>query len=286
MLESGYFFAMRRGPRLRHETLRGLAVGAACLAFALSLTGTTLAEPPLSKEAFQWFESVEPGGTVRITNPYGSIYARFGGYEGQVEILATAQRLETELPALNVVRTARDGGLEVNVDYLLEPGQTRPTEKATRDRIDLVCFIPQGSTLEAETTDGTIAIKKLKSDVVLSSDTGDLQINAVAGNVQAKTARGRIEATLSTGVTSDPQTFSTVTGDIELWVWEDAKLDIDLATTGEISTDFSIEIEHRRFEEPSKFGKAQLGGGGPALSLYSKKGRLKLLRLQKDFRPD
>ena len=42
---------------------------------------------------------------------------------------------------------------------------------------------------------------------------------------------------------------------------------VSIATSGEISTDFSIEIEHRPFEEPGK------------------RGRVRLLRLQRQFHP-
>ena len=276
----------RRGPRLWRLTLRGLAVSVCALPLLLVPAIPTSAEGPLNKQVEEWFESVQPDGTIRVRNAFGNVHARFGGYEGQAEILATTQRLEDEAPELRVERLSVEKGLNVTVDFALAEGEARPADDATRDRVDLVLFVPRGVRLDIETEDGLIAVKKLKSDVVASSRTGDLQIKSVNGNVQAKTVHGRIEATLETGATADAQTFSTVTGDIEIWVWEDARSDVQMATSGEISTDFSIQIEHRRFEEPSKFATATLGGGGPELSLHSKKGRVKLLRLQKNFRPE
>ena len=50
-----------------------------------------------------------------------------------------------------------------------------------------------------------------------------------------------------------------------------------------MTTDYSIKIEHRRFEEPGKRAAADIGGGGPPVTLYSKRGKLRLMRLQKDF---
>jgi hypothetical protein len=91
---------------------------------------------------------------------------------------------------------------------------------------------------------------------------------------------------LENGVTAEAQQLSTITGDIEVYLWEDAGMEVDIKTSGEISTDFSIAVEHRRFEEPGKHATAIVGGGGPGLSLYSKRGRVKLLRLQKDFKPE
>ena len=78
----------------------------------------------------------------------------------------------------------------------------------------------------------------------------------------------------------------SIDGDIEVYLWEDASMEVHLATSGEISTDFTIEIEHRRFEEPGKHGRATLGAGGSVLSLHSKRGRVRLFRLQRDFNPD
>ena len=51
-------------------------------------------------------------------------------------------------------------------------------------------------------------------------------------------------------------------------------------------TDFSIDIEHRRFEEPGKIAVATVGKGGPGLDLSSKRGPILLLRLPRHFKPD
>lgn len=234
------------------------------------------------KDSTQWFETVEPGQTVRVVNLFGDVYARFGGYESKVEILATSQRLEASLPELEVRFDRGDHGLDITVGFAGEVDEG--TE--TRDRIDLVVFIPEGVSLEARTGDGLIDIKKLKGDVLASSLKGDLRVHSVAGRVSAKTARGDITATLATGATTERQDLTTQTGDIEVWLWEDADMNVSLATSGEISTDFSLEIEHLRFEEPSKHAVAVVGRGGPELTLRSKQGRVRLLRLQKSFKPE
>jgi hypothetical protein len=80
--------------------------------------------------------------------------------------------------------------------------------------------------------------------------------------------------------------MTTETGEIEVYLWEDADLDVRIATSGEISTDFSIDIEHRRFEEPGKHAVATVGKGGAELALRSKRGPVRLLRLQKYFKPN
>ena len=261
----------------------------ACLfACALSVaTGHASGDEPVPygfsrKDSMQWFETVEPGQTVRVVNLFGDVYSRFGGYEHKVEILATGQRLEVELPELEVRFDHGDDGLDITVGFAGKADDA--TE--TRDRIDLVVFVPEGASLEARTGDGLIDVKKLKGDVVASSLKGDLRINSVEGRISAKTARGDITVTLATGTTTERQDLTTETGDIQVWLGEDADMSVSLATSGEISTDFSLQIEHRRFEEPSKHAVAVVGQGGSELTLRSKQGRVRLLRLQKSFKPE
>jgi hypothetical protein len=262
--------------------------GQACLlAAALLLAGgaspadDSVPEAFDGKETSQWFETVRSGQTVRVVNPFGRVYARFGGYEERAEILATSQRLEAELPELEVRFAHGDEGLDISVCFAADAGET--TE--TRDRVDLVVFVPQGVRLDARTREDLIDVKKLKGDVIASSLGGDLIVHSVAGRVSAKTARGSITATLATGATTEPQDLTTQTGDIEVWLWEDADLSVSLATSGEISTDFTLEVEHHRFEEPSKLATAVVGAGGPELTLRSKQGRVRLLRLQRSSKP-
>jgi hypothetical protein len=231
----------------------------------------------------QKFETIEPGGRVAIVNPLGNIYARFGGYEDRVEVLATLQERVDAPAGLDVALTRTQDGLDVNVSA---GGVTVTTAGSVPPgRVDLVTFIPEGAVLDARTEAGRIEIKGLRGDVVASSVKGDIWIRSVRGRVRAKTARGDVSVALETGVTALSQDFTTETGDIEIELWEDADMSVDLATSGEISTDFSIEIDHHPFEEPGKHGTAVVGKGGPELRLRSKRGRIRLLRLQRNFKP-
>jgi hypothetical protein len=231
-----------------------------------------------NKESAQWLEKIEPGGRVRVVNLLGDIRARFGGYEDQVEILATLQFTDQQTSVPEVTLDRVDGGLDVSTRWSTGDG-------AGRGRVDLVVFVPQGATLDARTEDGLVEAKGLKGDLIASSLQGEIRIRSTRGRVNAKSSRGAISTLLETGATEQTQSISTETGEIEVYLWEDASMQVQLATSGEISTDFSIEIEHRRFEEPGKFGRATIGEGGPKLVLESKRGRVRLLRQQRDFDP-
>ena len=235
-------------------------------------------EEAWEKISSQSFETIEAGALIRVVNPFGAIHARFGGYENQVEILATIQRLKGGPSGPEVSISPTDsGGLDVTTGPGSEPDRTG----GPRSRVDLVLFVPEGAAVDAETGEDQINVKGLKGDLAARSDKGDIRIRSIDGRVRAKTVRGRIAASLETGVTEESQDLSTETGDIEVYLWEDAKMEVEIATSGEISTDFSIDIEHLRHEEPGKRARAIVGGGGPKLSLYTKRGHVRLLRLQR-----
>jgi hypothetical protein len=267
----------------RAPALGGLLCASALIVASASHPAAQEAPPEQGwvRDDGRWVETVTPGGTLRVINPHGDIYARFGGFDPQAEVLATIQRLDPELPQLQVrIERPEDDLLVVRSAYPDDAGQGR------RDRVDLVVFVPQGTLLDAQTERGLIEAKNLKSDLLVRSVSGDVRIRGIAGRVQAKSERGAISAVLETGMTVLGQDVATETGDIELYLYEDADLEVRIATSGEISTDFSLDVEHRRFEEPGKRAVAQAGKGGPRLDLTSKRGRIRLLRLPRHFRSE
>lgn len=261
---------------------------------AVSLSPLVAGESQQAKEPWkpatrQWIETVAAGKRLKLVNPHGDIHVRFGGYENKVEIVATIQRLEESLPELTVTFRRDEAGLEATV------GPQAPSEPAapaapgtskTRDRVDLAVFVPKGVALHARTEAGRMDIKGLESDLDAESVKGEIGIVKVKGRVQARSESGEISITLETGATRESQEFSTRTGDISVHLWEDANLTARIATSGEISTDFSLQVERNRFKEPGKHALAVIGKGGPELSLASKRGNIHLLWLPRHFKRD
>lgn len=247
---------------------------------AISAQGVAEPDERWEKSTETYFEKVGKAARVAVENPHGNIWVRFGGYEDQVEIIATQQRLEFELPRLIVERESAGGDLHVRV-VSEKPDVPSPPDR--RDRVDLVLFVPIGRHVELSTIDDDIAVKGLKGDLTISTVKGNVMLRKVTGAVNVRSELGQVVALLESGVTQSSQHLESITGDIEVTVYEDARHDVTIATSGIISTDFSIEIEHRRFEEPGKHARATIGGGGPKLSMTSKRGRISLLRQQKFF---
>jgi hypothetical protein len=227
-----------------------------------------------------WFRQVTPGGTLRVVNPFGDVHARFGGYGDEAEILATFQRLDPERPDLDVVFSSEG----TRTDLVVTDPAADTGENPTGDRVDLVVFVPIDVSLDVRADKGDVEVKGLRGNLEATSVKGDIRVRSVGGWVRAKTSSGDITALLETGVTNEPQELATETGDIEVWLWEDADQRVEIRTSGEISTDFSIDIEHRPFEEPSKYAEAVVGQGEAELLLRSKEGDVRLLRSVRNFR--
>ena len=231
----------------------------------------------------QRFEAIDAGEAIEVINPFGNIYARFGGYKSKVELIATIQHFTEQGAPLTLSTRRADGKLSVTIEA---PDDAVPHEfRAKRkDRVDIVVFVPLESPIHAKTELGAIQAKGVRSDFTAESIAGDIRLRSIKGAVNASSERGNVTITLEDGYAKGDQRFTSTTGDIELYIWEDANYVADIATSAEIATDFSMTIDHRRFEEPSKYGKATIGKDGTTVLVRSKRGRVKLAMLPRDFK--
>jgi len=72
----------------------------------------------------------------------------------------------------------------------------------------------------------------------------------------------------------------TTTGDITLWVGPSGGVAAELATSGEITVDFSVTIDYFPHQEPAKHGKITTGVGASSARLTSLQGAIRVLRLR------
>jgi hypothetical protein len=92
--------------------------------------------------------------------------------------------------------------------------------------------------------------------------------------LELETSFGAIEVSGKVG----PLQAQTRTGDIVLRVPAEADLRINLATSGETTVDFSIDIDYRRAQEPAKHGAIRIGSGETEVKLSSRQGAVRVLR--------
>jgi len=98
--------------------------------------------------------------------------------------------------------------------------QVVPLVARPRGRVDLTLMVPPGKRLEGTTRDGLAEIK-YRGDVLARTRGGDILVETPA-HASARSESGSITAKLSGEAWRQPLSFTSGSGDVTLWVPEDA----------------------------------------------------------------
>ncbi|MCP4902320.1 MAG: DUF4097 family beta strand repeat protein, partial [bacterium] len=206
--------------------------------------------------------------------------ARFGGYEGKVEVIAMVQDFATEEPPLMLETAESKLGAEVTVGYRTTADSKLVTIRDQKQlkRADLVVFVPLGISLKATTDHGMVEVKGVKSNVHVTTNSGDVWIRGITGELDVSTVSGPVLAVFRERDAERDQSIVTETGDVTVSLNNDVNLKIVASTSGRISTDFSMKIDHKPGESRIKHGTTVIGKGAAALRLTSGNGHIHLIR--------
>lgn len=268
--------------------MSGLAMLFAGLMFYASAWSQGAASVPGSEpERWEWTGKVGQGQAIRVENAYGDVRARFGGYDGEVEIHAVIQNIHPGAPPLKVSPQMGPTGMTIRVvrDSTAPGTRTDPTVSPSggrenkADRVDLVVRIPKGSALTAVTRAGAVGVKGLKGDVMAQSESGAISVREVAGLVQTRNSYGPTSVILGPLPGKTTQTFESLTGDISITLPPRADAAVRAETSGWITTDVSVSIVHHPREEPDKVATAKVGSGASSVSIKTKRGNVQILQM-------
>ena len=218
---------------------------------ALLVTATLAAcarpSPQTSKEAFKlepfrWRAESTPQALIVATNEWGDLRVRTAQRGGLV-VSAMIQKIGTAADELRILIEEAGDRVVVKV----EPRVARP-----RGRVDLTLIIPPGKRLEGATRDGLAEIK-YKGDVEARTRGGSILIENPA-HASARTETGAINAKLSGNTWTQAQSFTSGSGDITVWLPEDANLVLRTPT-----------------------GETRWGNGGPELRIDSDHGNVRVV---------
>ncbi len=266
-------------------TLRSLTLAAvaACVLTAASpalfaaesaqQTMDTMPEPQRTDLSFK----LPAGQAIRADNPYGSVYMRFGGYEHQLDIRSTVQQPDGA-PVITFLPVERDGRFEV------APRLPEGMSLAEGQRIDLVLYVPQAHAVTVRTRTGVIESRGVKSDLDLSTESGEVAVRGTDGTLQVRTVDGRIEVTLEDNARpGSVQRLTSRTGSVGVNVSDKLNAEVRLSTSHQFATDYSLTVERRDGEEPNKTATAVVGTPKPGkdraqVVLESLVGEIRLMR--------
>ncbi len=145
--------------------------------------------------------------------------------------------------------------------------------------------------VEGETGAGNVKIGRVSSHVTVSSGSGNVEIDGALGGVEVNTGAGNItigevggDVTANSGagnitatITRQPPARSrleTGAGNVTVYLARNVGLDVLAETAlGSADTDFGLKVEGKWM---SKTFKGSVNGGGPALTMRSGVGNVKL----------
>jgi hypothetical protein len=220
---------------------------------------------------------LSPGQPVLARNDFGDVRARFGGYEGKLEVLAVLQQFASEGAPLEVKLHDADGAMLVDVGYQDDNGEriTRHTE-GQRRRVDLVLLVPEGSSLDVQTSKGLVQLRGLHSDVRARTDAGEIQVRSIKGNVDVASQSGQLFVALPASENVETQRIGSESGDVRLMLSEDGHFRIETRGDGLISTEFPIEISTT--EDGERAARIEAGKGITPVAVRAGRGHLRIER--------
>jgi hypothetical protein len=214
-------------------------------------------------DSFRWRAEGTPQGVILATNEWGDLRVRTA-HRGGLVVSAMIQK----------IGTTRDE-LEVRIDEAAETVVVRvvPRVAEPRGRVDLTLLVPPGKRVEGTTRDGLAEIK-YNGDVVARTRRGNVLIETPA-HARAHSETGAITAKLSGNAWQQAQSFASGSGDITIWLPEDANLVLRAATGGAIDVGFPQATGSGGGTVPPV--ETTLGHGGPELRIDSVHGDVRVV---------
>lgn len=236
--------------------MTGLVTVAAAAAAVWAATATAAESPrpeparpdslPASwtSERVQIEEPVKAGMPIRITNPIGNVQVR-RVRDPRFVVFATVQRQDgTPVPEFRIRRspvlglTVEPPAAAAGTDA--EPGTSTPRRAACR--ADLAVFVPDGSALQVETTQGSITVKGIRCDVEAATAGGAIEVFA-DGPVRAATRGGDITVIFRTAARwTHDMNLASETGNIAVRMPRPADSRVHIETGGDLTSDFTTRV--------------------------------------------
>jgi hypothetical protein len=159
----------------------------------------------------------------------------------------------------------------------MRPDKRGVRVEATQPLDSLLLRVPDGADLDVDSDAGDVHVTNIQGNARVNAAKGNVLI-ILPGYAEARVRTGRLSATM--GATQWPGTlhFSTESGDIEVWVNENAKFHIRMHTdNGTLFSDF--DLRGRSAGSAETIDTDVNGGGVQSIDIESKAGAIRLLKL-------
>ena len=197
-------------------------------------------------------------GTIRITDHLNRVYTKT--VSGKIKLENIRGNVEVKTTSGDVVIANVLGDLAWS---------------STSGGLDLANLVGD---LDLHTTSGEVSGQEINGDIKASSVSGDLVfLDSQGGLSYLHTTSGKIRAELKViDKDASGMSLSTTSGDITLYLPEDASFDLDISTvSGEINTGFKVLID----SVSKRKLQGEVGTGGITIKLKTVSGDISLRKL-------
>jgi DUF4097 and DUF4098 domain-containing protein YvlB len=260
----------------RCRTARHSRAGAALVFFAAlagSACGLQVSTDAEARDEWKKQYSVSAGATIEIRNTNGSINVRAG--EGsQVDVRATRiVRATTEEAAKAALADFRIEETAAPDRVVLNAAQSMGLTIGLSRSVEFDVTVPRTANVVLQSSNGDITASHLGGSFRATGTNGQVKADAMSGPVQVELTNGRVQVELA-AVAESGVTCETTNGLITLTLPSDAKARLTARTSnGAISaSDLDLAVTQQSRQRLD----ATIGGGGPAITLETTNGAIRV----------
>jgi hypothetical protein len=219
-------------------------------------------------EDFERSYTLIPGRHITIDNKIGDI--KVTGYNGE-EIKIFARKKGPDRDAIKIID--RNFGPKVELFSMFSEFNNSKTS------VDFEVKVPKSNntvSIELRSGSGKIEAADFSGSLVVHSFRGDVEIANVQGNVYVHSVSGHMDAKIKKSEGRRWMKFDSGSGNIKVTAPSDFEARIELRTTGNLKTEFPVDISQGRYGE--HIARGQLGSGTQRIEISSVFGSVSLLK--------
>lgn len=270
-----------------HPVKRGSMRTVAAMGLLISVAARPAAAQTDDGTTFRWSGAVAAGHFIRVHNMNGDVRVERAESGSQVEVVAERHVRRGDPKSVRFeVRMRADGdavvcalwGKDMQCTDDGNRGSYRSGGWRNDDQIDVVIRVrvPDGVKAFARSTNGSIAVAGLTSEVDAATTNGDVNVRTSGGVVNANTTNGSVTATLGSVSGDAPMRFTTTNGSVTVYAPPSLSADLEMSTTnGGLSTEFPLTVSGRFLQRSVR---GTLGQGGRSIIVRSTNGDVSLKR--------
>lgn len=251
--------------------------GLCLLLLASAIVNQAVAAPSNDEwqhERREWNLALPESGQVAVKNSWGDVRVRTH-LKDEVYVLANIQHHQQDPRAMDlVINNESNHELGLTAHFTDNQKTNNPADWAPR-RIDLTVFVPASQALSITTTKGLAEVRGLSAPLSVRTQTGNVLLR-IKNNLDLYSDYGDVQVFFLNTQWQKASRVETKASDIEVIIPKGGNTEVGIETHGQITTDFSINIQ-RDESESYKTASASIGKDGSKLNIKSDRGAVRLL---------